>query len=125
MPALVTRRAAIAVVLGLVVFAASFGVGRAGESEPRRPALEPAKAPAVQELGTPRALPPLARTPARKRRRATKRTRVRRAAPAPRIEPQIAPQPAPVPAPRVAPAPKPAPTPAPTPAPSGGFDDSG
>jgi hypothetical protein len=127
-PGIVNRRAAAVIVVGLILFASSFAVGRAGEPEAEPVAPVAAKPPAVRGLAATRALPAL--RPARKHKRKHKHVRPIPAPvaepaqqPAPEPEPAVV-APQPVPAPRAAPAPTP--TPAPTPAPGGGgFDDSG
>ncbi len=53
MPVIATRRVAISVLPALILFAASFGVGRAGQSEPEPAAPRAAKAPAIGTLSTP------------------------------------------------------------------------
>ena len=125
MPAIMTRRAALSVLFAVAIFATSFGVGRAGQSEPEPSAPRVAEPPAIEGLSTPRAVPPLARAPRRKRKAAPKRAPASVSKPAPRPEPAVSPEPAPVPAPAPLPAPAPRPAPKPSPAPGPGFDDSG
>lgn len=119
----------LAVVLGGVLFAGSYGVGRAGEggkSEPLPAASPRATVPEIGGLEAAKPLPKLAGRP-RRRKASGPASRVTTQ---PQPEPEPQPEPTPVPAPvtpaRPAPAPKPTPAPTPTPpAPGGGFDDSG